>query len=127
MENFEVKKYVLTVMPDVAVANGKDPAATELLEKMALYGKVTPLDSEVAAMRAEYQTSFDNLMKQFLAIKDQALTEDEILWLNFIRERNAANGKVYETRIATLETKIAEAIETAEKKAAQLRAILDGQ
>ena len=127
MENFEVKKYVLTVMPDVAVANGKDPAATELLEKMALYGKVTPLDSEVAAMRAEYQTSFDNLMKQFLAIKDQALTEDEILWLNFIRERKAANGKVYETRIATLETKIAEAIETAEKKAAQLRAILDGQ
>ena len=127
MENFEVKKYVLTVMPDVAVGNGKDPAATELLEKMALYGKVTPLDSEVAALRAEYQTSFDNLMKQFLAIKDQALTEDEILWLNFIRERKAANGKVYETRIATLETKIAEAIETAEKKAAQLRAILDGQ
>lgn len=127
MENFEVKKYVLTVMPDVAVGNGKDPAATELLEKMALYGKVTPLDSEVAALRAEYQTSFDNLMKQFLAIKDQALTEDEILFLNFYRERKAANGKVYEGRIATLESKIAEAIETAEKKAAQLRAILDGQ
>jgi hypothetical protein len=127
MENFEVKKYVLTVMPDVAVGNGKDPAATELLEKMALYGKVTPLDSEVAALRAEYQTSFDNLMKQFLAIQDQALTEDEILFLNFYRERKAANGKVYEGRIATLESKIAEAIETAEKKAAQLRAILDGQ
>ena len=127
MENFEVKKYVLTVMPDVAIANGKDPAATELLEKMARYGKVVPLDTEVATMRAEYQESIDNFGKQLLAIKDQELTEDEILFLNFYRERKAANGKVYEARITTLEQKVAETIEAAEKKAAQLRAVLDAQ
>lgn len=127
MENFEVKKYVLTVMPDVAVDNGKDPAATELLEKMAPYGKVTPLDTEVAAIRAEYQSSIDNLMKQLLAIKDQELTEDEIELLNSYRACKKRNAEKYEARITTLEHKVEETIEAAENKVAQLRAVLDGQ
>jgi hypothetical protein len=124
MENFEVKKYVLTVMPDVAIANGKDPAATELLEKMAPYGKVVPLESEVAAIRTEYQSSIDNLGKQLLAIKDQELTEDEILFLNFYRERKAANGKVYQQRINALESQLDEISAENQKRLAQIAAIL---
>lgn len=121
MENFEVKKYVLTVIPDVAVGNGKDPAATELLERMAPYGKVTPLETEIAALRAEYQTRYDNLMRQHLAIADQALTGDEIDLLNSYRTCKKLIAEKYESRITTLEQNAIKTAEDLQKKAALIR------
>ena len=120
-------RQVLNIREDICLANGKDPAATELLEKMKTYGEVTPFEKEVATIRAEYQAIIDGLTKQLNAIKDQELTEDEIIFLNFYRERIVANCAIHLKRIDALEVKIKELAEAAEKKAAQLRAILDNE
>jgi hypothetical protein len=66
-----MKKVVLTVKEDVCAVNCKDPAATELIEKMKLWGDVTDFDDEVKAVKAEYQKSLDNLAAQVNAIKEQ--------------------------------------------------------
>lgn len=122
-----MKKYVFTIKDDVCAANGKPVEATELLEKMKLWGDVEDYDHVVASVRAEYQAVVDNLTAQLSAIKSQELTDDEIALLNAYRACKKATGDAYQARIDVLETKIAEAVEAAEKKAAQLRAILDEQ
>ena len=100
-------KFVLNVKPEVCTANGKDPAATELLKKMELYGEVTPFDTAVAADRAEDKATIENLTAQVFAIKDQELTADEIKLLNFYRVLKAELGegfqKIIDSQAATLE------------------------
>ena len=121
----KIEKYVLTVMPDVCDANGKDPKATELLEKMKLYGKVEPYEKVMESVVAEYQEALGNLRAQNAAIKEQELTDDELLWLNFIRARKAANGEVYQARITELEQVILDISGKYKKRLAQFAAIIE--
>ena len=120
-----MEKYVFTVMDDVCAANGKDPAATELIEKMKLYGKVEPYERVLVAVRDEYQSIINKLTDQLNKIKNQELTNDEIIWLNFIREREAASCKVHQDRISALEKHIEDTIAGYQNKIAQLNAVLN--
>ena len=122
-----MKQYVLTVMEDVCDANGKDVEATELLQKMKLYGKVETLEDVVAAIRREYQTMLDNLTAHLNAIREQELTEDEIVFLNFYRERKIVLGEAYLARIATLEKQLDEISTGYQKKIAQISALLGAE
>lgn len=116
-----MEKYVLTIQDDVCASNGKDPAATELLEKMKLWGKVEPLDKVLAEVRAEYQTSIDNLKTQLDARKAHALTEDEIRLLITYRELKAALGADFQARIDELEQNALKTAEDLQKKATLIR------
>lgn len=101
-----MKKLVFTVKDDVCAANGKDVAATELIEKMKLYGNVEDYERVVATVRAEYQATVDNLTAQINAIKAQDLTPDE---LELVKAYRACKDKIsgaYETRIGTLENQL---------------------
>ena len=120
MENYTVAKYLLTVMPDVCVANGKDPAATELLNKMRTYGEVIPFEKAEEKIRAEYQGVIDNLTRQYQAIAAQELTQDEIIFLNTYRECKSANGEAYEKRIAALEQCLEDVRIASKKRAEQI-------
>lgn len=81
-----MKKVVFTVREDVCQQNGKDVNATELLEKMTHYGTVEDYGRAIEAVKAEYQTSIDNLTKQIDLIKEQELTQDEIRMVNSYRQ-----------------------------------------
>lgn len=107
MENYTIAKYLFTVDPSVCLNHGKDPAATELLEKMKPYGEVVPFEKVEAAIRAESQSTIDGLTKQLLAIQNQELTADEIKFLTFYRSLKAELGegfqKIIDSQAATLE------------------------
>lgn len=120
-----MKEYAFIVMEDVCAANCKDTEATELLQKMRLYGEVKPLETVVASVRKEYQAVIDNLTAQIKAIADQELNDDEILWLNFIRERKAANGKVYQNKIDSLEGLLEEMRVSSLKRAEQIQLLAE--
>ena len=115
-----MKKYVFTIKDDVCIANGKDIEATELLAKMRLWGDVEDYDRAISAVKAEYQSTVDNLTTQLQAIKEQELTDDEILFLNFYRERKVANAEVYQRKIALLENGIEEMRVASLKRAEQI-------
>ena len=114
-------------MEDVCAANCKDAEASELLQKMRLYGEVKPLEQVTTAVRKEYQGVIDNLTAQFNAIKEQELTEDEIIFLNFYRERKAVLGSSYMARITTLETQLDKNRADFQHKIAQISAVLDAE
>lgn len=113
-------KYLFDFKEEVAVDNGKSPDPTELIEKMKLRGKVTPFEEAVAALSAEYQATIDGLVAKLRAIADQELSEDDIIFLNFYRERKAANGEVYQKRIDSLESYLEEVRVASQKRAAQI-------
>ena len=115
-----MKKYVFTIKDDVCLANGKDVEATELLAKMKLWGDIEDYDRAIAMMKAEYQSAVDNLVAQLTAIKEQELTDDEIIFLNFYRERKTANGEVYQKKITTLENLLEEVRVASQKRAEQI-------
>lgn len=119
-----MKKFVFTIMDDVCAANCKDVEATELLEKMKLWGTVEPFEAVLSGNNAEFQKVIDNLTAQLTAIKEQELTDDEILFLNFYRERKVALGVVYQNRIDGLEKQLEEIAEGYKKKIAQIRELL---
>lgn len=110
----------LKVKEDVCLANGKDPAATELIEKMKLWGEVTTLESEIAKVKAEYQAVIDNLTKQIKAIQAQELTPDEIVLLNSYRDCKAVTGEAYQRRIDGLEKCLEDVRISSQRRAAQI-------
>ena len=103
-----MKKYVFIIKDDVCAANGKDVNATELLQKMKLWGDVVDYDKETAVLRAEYQASIDNLAAQLNAVKAQELTPDEIAMVAAYRENKAVIGEKYQVRIDALEGQLEE-------------------
>lgn len=94
-----MKAYVFTVKEDICAANGKDVTATNLLEKMKLYGSVEDFDSVIAKYKAEYQLTVDNLNSQLEAIKSQKLTSDEIKLVKTYRDCKAATEKEAQDKI----------------------------
>jgi hypothetical protein len=113
-------KVVLTVQEEVCLANGKDPAATELLEKMKLWGKVEPLEKVTAAIEAEYQARIDALVDRYKTVEAQELIDDEIVWLNFIRERKAIETDIFMKQIAARDKVIEDVRADSQKRAEQL-------
>lgn len=101
-----MEKYVFTVRDDVCIANGKDVSATELLAKMKLWGDVEPFERVVASIKAEYQSAVDNLTAQLNSIKEQKLTNDEIILVNCYRECKKSFSEKDIKRIAELEQQL---------------------
>jgi hypothetical protein len=97
-----MKKLVLTIKDDVCLANGKDVNASRLIEVARTYGTVEEFDSVVAQIRAEYQTTLDNVVAQNEAIKAQNLTDEEIAIVNAYRTQRAKAVKVYQDENAGL-------------------------
>lgn len=115
-----MREWVLVVKEDVCIANGKDPEAANLLETMKLWGEVKPLDNVVASIRAEYQGTIDNLRKQLDDMKDHDLTQDELVWLNFIRQRKDIETRGLYEQIAARDKVIDEVRTDSQKRAEQL-------
>ena len=122
-----MKKYVFTIKDDVCAANGKDVEATELLQKMKLWGDVEDYEKAIAAVRAEYQVTIDNLKAQNDAIKDQELTDDEIALLNSYRACKKATGDAYQARINALEKHIEDNAKDFQAKLTKAIEVLNAQ
>ena len=120
-----MKEYVFTVMDDVCAANGKDVEATELLQKMSLYGKVEPLEKVLLAVKSEYQAVIDNITVQLNAIKAQELTPDEIVLLNAYRDCKTATGETYQKKIDSLEKYLEEVRISSQRRAAQIAELVN--
>lgn len=119
-----MKKYVFTIKDDVCIANGKDVEATELREKMKLWGDVEDYDRAIASVKAEYQAIIDSLNAQLNAIRDQDLSVDEMRMVEAYRANRAdvvseyiAEADKYKTELAGLKNEF-------ETKTAKLKAIL---
>ena len=119
-----MKKYVFTIKDDVCASNGKPVEATELLAKMKLWGDVEDYEKVVASVRAEYQEVVDNLTKQIAAIKEQELTDDEIVLLNAYRACKKSTGDKYQARIDVLEKHLNETREDYQAKFAKISELL---
>lgn len=119
-----MKKVVLTIKDDVCAANGKDVNATELLEKMKLWGEVTDFNKETAALSAEYQASIDSLAAQLNAVKAQELTSDELALIGSYRECKTEIGEKYQVRIDALEGQLEDIKSEEENRLAQIMDIL---
>lgn len=115
-----MKKYVFTVKDDVCAANGKDVEATELIAKMQLWGSVEDYEKVIAAERAEYQTTVDNLTAQLNAIKDRELTDDELAIVKAYRACKAQTSGAYQTRIDGLEKQLEEVYTENKERALKL-------
>ena len=107
-------------MDDVCLANGKDVNATHLLEVAKTYGKVTNFDDEVAGLKAEYQKSLDNVVAQNKALEAQNINAEELVWLNFIRERKAIETEGFVKQIDARDKVIEEVRADSQKRAEQL-------
>ena len=110
-----MQKYVFTVKEDICQLNGKDPSARDLLEKMKLWGSVVDYDSDIAAVKAEYQKTLDELTRQYNAIADQKLTESEIKLINAYRTCYAIDTRKYTEEIEKLTKQITDSIANHEK------------
>lgn len=115
-----MSKYAFTFMEDVCNSNGVNSDPTELLGKMKLRGKVEDFDSAVATVRAECQTTIDNLTAQLNAIKEQELTDDELVLLLSYRDcKKSISGK-YQDKVSTLEKQLEETAEEQKKRVARI-------
>lgn len=110
-----MQKYVFTVKEDICQLNGKDPSARDLLEKMKLWGSVVDYDSDIAAVKAEYQKTLDELTRQYNAIADQKLTDSEIKLINAYRVCFATDTRDYREQIDKLTKQINDSIANHEK------------
>lgn len=119
-QNQEIKKYVLTVIPSVCDANGKDPQAAALLETMKTYGKVEPLEKVIDAATVEYQQELGETRKMLTAIQDQQLTPDEIIFLAKYRELKIALEEKKDQEIEGYKTRLEEVRQDSLRRSNQL-------
>jgi hypothetical protein len=101
------------IKEDVCDANKKDRNATELLKAMSHYGEIEPFETAVAKVRAEYQIMIDNLTKQLDNIKEQELTDDEMV---IVRSYRSAKNAVVSKYTAENES-LKESLRKADEKA----------
>lgn len=115
---------VLKVKESIALANGKDPAATELIAKMKLWGEVTTLEDELAKVINEYQKELDRVTAQFNAIAAQQLTPDEIIFLNCYRERKDEFGAEKDRVIAEQQKMLEDLRESFKRRSEQIAQLI---
>lgn len=101
------------IKEDVCEKNGKDKNATELLKAMAHYGEIESFETAVAKVRADYQATIDNLTKQLNDIKEQELTDDEMV---IVRSYRSAKNAVVSKYTAENES-LKESLRKADEKA----------
>lgn len=72
-----MKSYVLTIMDDVCVKNGKDAAMqSNLLAKMKEYGTVELYDEHIAKHDAQWQKTVDEIKAEHDKVKAVACRDD---------------------------------------------------
>lgn len=98
-----MEKYVFILQEDVCAKNGKDPSGTRLLEKMNEYGKVIRFDDCINEVKAEYQASIDNLVKQVESLSERNLTNDELRLVNAYRMCKQDSDQQFLAKIAVLQ------------------------
>ena len=99
-----MEKIVITFKEDIMAKNQKSATQKDdLIKLLDKYGTVEDYEKSVQKIREEYQTTIDNLDKEYKAIADQNLTENEIRLVKLLREVLVAEGKDYLERIALLE------------------------
>lgn len=116
-----MEKYVVTFTEDLASANDRKTDPSDFIAEMKLRAKVIPYEDELKAVHAEYQGIIKNLTEQLEQTRGYGITENEILWLNFIRAREAETGKAYQARITELEQNALKTAEDLQKKATLIR------
>ena len=99
-----MEKIVITFKEDVMAQNQKSvPQKEELVKLLYKYGSVENYEDAVSKLKAEYQTTIDNLNTQYKAIADQNLSSNEIKLVKLLRDILVLEGKDYLDRIALLE------------------------
>ena len=72
-----MKAYVVTIMDDVCLKNGKDATMqANLLVKLKEYGKVEPYDEHIAKHDAQWQKALDEIKKEHDRVKEVACRDD---------------------------------------------------
>lgn len=122
-----MKSYVFTVREDICAANGKDVTATNLLEKMKLYGSVEDFDSVIAKGKAEYQLAVDNLKAQLTAISEQKLTAEEIKLVKVYRDCKNSTDKELLAKIDSLTKQLEDIKAENESRIEKIRAAIDAK
>lgn len=119
---------VFTLKEDVCAANGKtDAQKNDLFKVLTTYGTVEDLDAVVAKERAKYQGVIDNLTRQYEAIKDQELTDDEIKMVYAYREGKASVVAEYVEKAEAYATQLKEVKREYENRVAKIKLALDDQ
>lgn len=119
---------VFTLMEDVCAANGKtDAQKNDLFKVLTTYGTVEDLEAVVAKERAKYQAVIDNLTRQYEAIKDQELTDDEIKMVYAYREGKASVVAEYVEKAEAYATQLKEVKREYENRVAKIKLALDEQ
>lgn len=119
-----MKDFVVHVLEDVCVKNGRDPDAAKLIEIAKTFGSVEPLDSALAAERAKNQVVINNLTAQIDLIKEQEVTPEELEVLRALRKKSEKEGREYSEEIAHLKGQLEKVVEESESRAQAIRAIL---
>lgn len=123
-----MKTLVFTIKDDVCAANGKtDAQKSEVLKVLTHYGTVEDFDAVVAQERAKYQAVIDNLTRQYEAIKDQELTDDEIKMVYAYREGKASVVAEYVEKAEAYATQLKEVKREYENRVAKIKLALDEQ
>ena len=119
-----MKKYVFTIKEDVCSANGKDINATELLTVMQHYGVVEEYDRVVTALCTEHQSTIDGLNRQLSAIKEQELTDDEIVIVKAYRAQKANVTNALHAQISERDNQLRDIKSKHEQMSARIVALL---
>ena len=120
-----MEKVVITFREDIMAKHNKTlQQKTKLLELLKEYGAVEDYETVVASIKNEYQTSLDNLNKEYRAIADQHLTDNEIRVIKMLREILTLEGKDYLDRIALLEKTLNDVRSENQNRAKQIIAML---
>ena len=99
-----MEKIVVTFKEDIMAQHQKSAnQKKELIDLLHKYGSVEDYEGSVTKIKAEYQSTIDNLNAQYKAIADQNLTANEIRLVKLLREVLVAEGKDYLERIDLLE------------------------
>lgn len=122
-----MKKYVFTVKDDVCAKNNKDVNATALLEKMRLYGTVESYDSNMVAVKAEYQSVIDELTARYDAIKSLNLSADEISLVNLYRSLKAETAAAYVAEVNTVKAELGAENEALKKQLEDIKVENEGR
>ena len=72
-----MKSYVVTIMDDVCLKNGKDATMqANLLTKLKEYGSVEEYDTHIARHDAQWQKSFNEIKAEHDRVKEVACRDD---------------------------------------------------